>query len=66
MTMKIVMMKRQGSTWQVHLADDQGENLQAYIYPRQGGEDLASAAVRLEDLLRNLQQGNVKPLNAAL
>lgn len=64
-TMMIISMKlsRQGGSWSVILADKLDSKPQAYVLPRKDGETLADAAVRLEDIFRQLQEGGLKPLS---
>ncbi len=66
--MKIISMKLTGmnGAWQVVVSDSNGYNKQALILTRQPGESLADAAVRLEDTMRKLQEGELKPLDVAL
>lgn len=66
MKMKVVEMKLKGSTWVVSLINEAGTAKASWLIPRQGVETLADAAVRVEDLLRQLQEGAVKPLNLAV
>lgn len=58
--MKIVEMKLAGSAWVVTL-----EGGHTFIMARQGKETLADAAARFEDTIRQLQAGQIKPLNLA-
>ncbi len=66
--MKIISMKltTMNGAWSVVVADANGYNKQALIMTRRPGESLADAAVRLEDTMRQLQEGTIKPLDVAL
>jgi hypothetical protein len=64
--MKLTMMKltRSGTRWRIEMTGTQANAKPVgFTFAREADEGLASAAVRLEDLLRQLYEGELKPLN---
>ena len=63
--MNIDCIKKLGDVWKIHLVDISGKRSK-FLLPARSGETLADAAIRVEDLLRQLQAGQVKPADTSL
>ena len=63
--MKMKALKKRGDCWKATLVDDAGA-ASNFILAYMRGESLADAAVRVEDVLRALQAGQVKPADSGL
>ena len=58
--MKVISIKLDGKTWRMVLAVGAVAARHDYTMPQQGQETLADAAVRIEDILRQLRCGELK------